>query len=255
MDQIAVIATHHKAGTVWMNHTFRKIGEALDIRVVNAGREPNLEIAPPAILCAANANLRTYESIRDCARMFHMVRDPRDVVISSMHYHCHAGEKWLLRPDPALGGRTYKEAITALATTRERYVFELRGSSARNIGTMLDWDARGSFECRYEDLIRDTDGAVFARGCAHLGFSGTEIDTCRAVFWRHALFGGEAERARCNKIAHVRSGEAEQWRSVFDRRLGEAFVAQYGDALVRLGYETDDSWLDALPPIRPELDL
>jgi hypothetical protein len=171
MNRIAVVATHHKAGTVWMNGTFSKIGEALNVRVVNAGREPNLTLEPPVILCAANAKLRSYEYVSEVGRFFHVVRDPRDIVISSMHYHCIANEKWLLRADPDLDGRTYKEAICALATPRARYAFEMSHSSARNVADMLAWNHVRSFECRYEDLIRDTDGAVFARGCEQVGFS------------------------------------------------------------------------------------
>lgn len=254
MNRIAVIATHHKAGTVWMNDTFRKIGEALNIRVVNAGREPDLALTPPVILCAANAQLRTYDYVGDLAHFFHVVRDPRDVVISSMHYHCRADEKWLLRADPRLDGRTYKESICALATARERYTFEMHHSSARNVAGMLDWKFERSFECRYEDLIRDAGGAVFSHGCEHLGFSGADLDVCRDVFWRQAIFGGKAARRQQKLIPHVRSGEPEQWRGVFDRKLGEAFLAQFSAALIGLGYEKDNIWLDSLPACRPELD-
>ena len=34
--------------------------------------------------------------------------------------------------------------------------------------------------------------------------------------------------------------------------MGEKFVRQFGDVLVRLGYEKDDSWLDKLPERQPE---
>lgn len=261
MNRIAVVATHHKAGTVWMNHTFRMIGEALGIRVVHTAAPPPLESAErtaPLIFCAAHADAGGYPGLFDDAevRVLHLIRDPRDILISSMHYHCRADEKWLLRANPELGGRSYREALTALPTERERYAFEMAHSTATNLAELLDWNygRANSFECRYEDLIRDTERRLFSRIAAHLGFSKEELPVCRRIFWRHAIFGGKAERKRQGKIAHVRSGEPEQWRSVFDRSLGEAFLAQFDDALVRLGYETDASWLDRLPGTRAELD-
>lgn len=80
------------------------------------------------------------------------------------------------------------------------------------------------------------------------------LPLCRRMFLRTAIFGGNAKRKQEGKATDGRSGEPEQWRTVFDRKLGETFLAQFGDALVKLGYEKDYSWLDSLPAHRPELD-
>lgn len=257
MNRIAVIATHHKSGTVWLNHTFRKIGEALSLRVVNVGRDAVLgedALAPPLILLAANSKLDKYPALMADARVraLHVVRDPRDVLISSMHYHGRAQEKWLARPSDKFGGQSYREALTALATERMRYLFEMEHSTADVVAAMLAWSDSKSFETRYEDLMRDTEGALFGQIAQHLGFAPAEVETCRSVFWQHALFGGGAHLK--GQLAHVRSGATEQWRTVFDRTLGEAFAARLGDSLIQLGYERDACWPEQLPAIRPGLD-
>jgi hypothetical protein len=261
MNRIAVIATHHKAGTVWMNHTFRTIAKKLDIRflpTLGFMVLPEADRAPPLILSASNGREGVEPGLfdREDVRIFHLIRDPRDVLISSMHYHRRAKENWLLRTGDDFGGQTYQAALNARASDRERYDFEMRNATAKNVANMLGWDydRASSFECRYEDLIRDTERKLFADIVRHLGFAKEEIPLCRRVFWKLAIFGGKADAREDAAIAHVRSGEPEQWRGVFDRRLGETFLAQFGDALIRLGYEKDDAWRDDLPEHRPELD-
>jgi len=261
MNRIAIVATHHKTGTVWMAHTFRMIGEALGITVANAARLHMLapaERVPPLIFCAAPNDLTRFPEMFEGeeVRILHVIRDPRDVLISGMHYHLRAEEKWLKRPDPELGGKTYSEALGALATDRERYAFEMRHATARTVTQMLAWNyARAeSFECRYEELIRDSEGKLFGRAALHMGFARDELAVCRKTFRRYAIFGGEAQSERKGRIAHVRSGEPEQWKGVFNRALGEAFQTAFGDALIRLGYEKDEAWLSALPGHNPGLD-
>lgn len=259
MDRIAVIATHHKAGTVWLNHTFRKLGEARAIRVVNAGRDEALrrdELEPPLILLAANSRLDKYPGLMEDehARALHVVRDPRDVLISSMHYHLRAQERWLDRGDETLGGRTYREALSAHATERARMLFELEHATSGNVAAMGSWNRADpkSFETQYEALMGDEDGELFARIARHLGFQEDEIEICRNVFWEHALFGGGAHLKE--SMSHIRSGAVEQWKDVFDRTLAEAFAARLGDTLIQLGYERDEGWIAKLPPIKAALD-
>ncbi|HTT98889.1 MAG TPA: sulfotransferase domain-containing protein [Rhizomicrobium sp.] len=260
MNTIAVVATHHKAGTVWMNATFRAIAEGLDIRFLSAMAfallaEP--ERKPPLILTASHGNERHPGLFdREDVRIFHLIRDPRDLLISGMRYHRDAGEQWLLRAEQKFEGRTYREMLAACATERERYAFEMRNALTTTVAELSGWkyDRPNSLECRFEDLIRDTDRKMFSAIARHLGFSKEELPVCRRTFWRNAIFGGKAKRKADGKLAHVRSGEPEQWRAVFDRRLGEAFLAQFGDVLINLGYEKSDAWLESLPEVRPELD-
>ena len=262
MNRIAIIATHHKGGTVWMSQTFRTIAKRLNIKFLPTlafAALPEADRTPPLILNASNAREGLLPGLfdREDVRIFHLIRDPRDILISSMHYHRKAKENWLLRANPDLGGRTYQDALNACTSERERYDFEMQNATARNIATLLEWNYKRSntFECRYEDLIRDSESELFLRIVEHLGFTQkNERARCGRIFWQHAIFGGKAEFKKEGNFAHVRSGEPEQWRDVFDRKLGEAFLTQFGDALVKLGYEKDDAWLKSLPMRRPRLD-
>jgi len=42
---------------------------------------------------------------------------------------------------------------------------------------------------------------------------------------------------------HVRSGAAGQWKTYFNETHRRRFSELFGDALVQLGYESDDRWM------------
>jgi len=255
VDRCAVIATHHKTGSVWMTTTFRAICAKLDMPFVNIGLETKIEAdrcIPPVAFSDSHASFRHCRWIlnHENVRIFHLIRDPRDVVISGMHYHRTSSEKWLFTPRDKFGGETYQAKLNRLPTEHERYVFEMDFAGGNTIRRMAGWNygKSNSFECRYEDLIRDFEGDLFVKIAAHLGYGEGELDLCRKTFWDLAIFGGKSRRR--HEIRHVRSGETGQWQGVFDRSLGEEFVARFGDVLVRLGYEQDNMWVGRLPQTR-----
>lgn len=252
MNRCAIIATHHKTGTVWMGTTFQAICRSLDIPLVNLIRSklPKAsDVKPPIVLFQPHSNFSGSQWLLENPefRIFHLIRDPRDVIISAMHYHRHAKEKWLHLKRKTLGGATYQQKINSLSSDRERYQFEMENSSSNVIERMQNWNyaRENAFECKYENLIVDEKTDLFAQILVHLGFSEAELEGCRRQFWRKSIFGKKA--GRTGKTVHLRSGAARQWSSVFDRELAEAFLRRFGDVLVRLGYEKDDDWAAQLP--------
>ena len=261
MEGFAVIVTHHKTGTVWMRATFRRIAERLDIPFVRVHSDdivPAEELIAPMIFFEGGGEFQAYPDLCGDPRVkiVHLIRDPRDVMISGMHYHRTSREEWLRKPSQRFGGRTYQSEINSFATDRARYVFEMDNRAASTIQAMLRWydgERSNAFECKYEDLMQDVKMVLFTKAATHLGFSGKGLRVCRSAFWKSSLFGRNTGRKTHRR--HIRSGEAKQWTKVFDKHLAVEFGRRFGDALVRLGYESDGSWIDGLPAISPALDV
>jgi hypothetical protein len=255
MNRCAFVITHHKTGSTLTIMTFRSICRALKIRFIDIATEDVQlsTIVPPVVVFDRNCSILTGKKdfakftpllLNSDHRMFHLIRDPRDVVVSAVHYHRTSGEKWLHVPEKRYGGLTYQQKLNAFGDETSRYLFEMENSSGRVIEQMRQWNygIAHCFECKYEDLVVDTEMTLFADVVAHLGFSKSEIEECRKRFWQFSLFGGHASRK--GKTQHIRSGEARQWRNAFNFEIANHFIARFDDVLVRLGYEPDNSWLE-----------
>jgi hypothetical protein len=246
-----VIATHHKTGTVWMSTVFKSIARELGANYVDFwSHYGRLErsLKPPFILLNHDSTFLQHADVlrRPDVRILHLVRDPRDVLISAMHYHKTSDEPWLHEKVPGNDNAPYQQRLNALPTPFEQYVFELENSTGSTIEAMLDWQygRTNCLEVRYEDLWRDRSLELWSRIVEFLGFDERERRLSRACFWQHSLFGeaGSANRR------HARSGEAAQWKREFTPELAEVFLNRFPDVLQVLGYETDDRWIEQLEP-------
>jgi hypothetical protein len=248
LKHYVVVATHHKTGSVWMRTVFRSIGRSLGLPFVslNKSRSKKSGHSPaPAILFNDHSNFSNCPwALGDPrSRILHIIRDPRDVIISAMRYHLSAKESWLHEPRKAFRGMSYQQTLNSLPDDRSRYAFEMERSAMRVIRDMQNWDYTrpNCFECKYEELIADTSMDLVTSILIHLGFELKDLKTCRQIFWDNSLFGG----LRGSRSPHIRSGELRQWESVFDESLAISFTARFPDALIRLGYEPDNSWAAA----------
>jgi hypothetical protein len=250
MKYNVVVATHHKTGTVWMDGVFKTIADDVGAQYVDFRSEyGRLEqkLQEPFVLFNYDSDFRDYAHIleREDVRVLHLIRDPRDVLISAMHYHKKSTESWLHTPVPGYNNVTYQRRLKALPTKLDQYVFEMEHSTAGTLRGMLGWQygRANCFEARYESLRRDTDLSYWTRIADFLGFDEAERQSCRRRFWQNSLFGGLSRLG--NK--HVRSGDVAQWKREFNRELAYAFVDRFPTVLQKLNYEPDSKWLFDVP--------
>jgi hypothetical protein len=254
MKRYAVVATHHKTGTVWMALVFRSIAKACDLPLTRIRKSHRLdaETLPfPSIVLSQHSDFeKSGWMLEDSrCRILHLIRDPRDILLSSMRYHRTATEPWLHKKRKPFKGQTYQEKINSLPDDHARYIFEMENSTGRVIRAIREWDYTRSnvMECRYEDLIGDIEMTIFTAALLHLGFEDDELDACRRAIRKNSLFGAVKKE---NNGEHIHSGEARQWKAMFDQSLAAEFIDRFGDVLIRLGYEKDNSWADSLPLTR-----
>lgn len=182
-------------------------------------------------------------------RILHVIRDPRDILISAMHYHKRASESWLHRPAPRYRGETYQRALRSKPTKFDQYVFEMENSTGCTLHGVRHWQygRPNCFEARYEHLRQDTDFAYWRRILAFLGLDERQQERAVQRFWQNSLFGGLTRFGN----RHIRSGEVAQWTREFNVRLGYAFLERFPGLLQTLKYERDPRWILDLPLSEP----
>ena len=172
-------------------------------------------------------------------RGLHLIRDPRDTIVSGCFYHQHADEPWLHRKRKKFGGLSYQEKINSYATFSDKLLFELEHSARSAIRHMSRWDyGNPSFmETKYEDLIRDRNLVLFDEIFRFLGFPDECLPEVRRIAYENSLFSRKHK-----PDGHIRCGSPSQWRLYFGPAHSRRFLEVYGDVLIQLGYENDDRW-------------
>jgi hypothetical protein len=250
MNYNVVVATHHKTGTVWMDGVFKTIADDVGARYLDFRSEYGRfedKLREPFVLFNYDSDFRDHAHIleREDVRVLHLIRDPRDVLISAMHYHKKSAESWLHTPVPGYNNVTYQRRLRELPTRLDQYVFEMEHSTAGTLRDMQYWDygRANCCEVRYESLRQDTDLSRWTEIVTFLGFDENETQCCRRRFWQNSLFGGLSRLGN----RHVRSGEVAQWKREFDRELAYAFLERFPTVLQSLAYEPDSQWIFDVP--------
>jgi hypothetical protein len=233
---LILVGTHHKTGTKWMLRLFEDFCAALG-EGFHGGPQDRMPAATRVFF--QDHSRFDFAALGRPYRGLHLVRDPRDVLISGARYHARASESWLHERRLRFWGSTYQEAIRRRRSLRDAVLFEMDHAGAHTIREMLAWDRTRPefFEARYEDLVEDGDLSLFRRLLLFLGYDEDVLPTLEDIIRERSLFGG-----RVSDPAHVSDGRPRQWREVFDERLRRQFHQRFGDALERLGYEPGDEW-------------
>lgn len=188
------------------------------------------------------------------ARVIHIIRDGRDVVVSQTHH------KWNQAEDQGGAG---KITLAQLAK-REAYRKDSRELLRSAEGIFLDgglvrsaakWSDRvgktvrggpvllgaNYAEVRYEDLLERPEEEV-GRLLEFLGADASEqaVRRCVDAASFEKLAGGRQRGQEATSF--FRKGIAGDWRNVFTEQNKQDFKTGAGDLLVDLGYEIDKNW-------------
>lgn len=251
------VATHHKGGTVWMNTTFRRIGRACGFPFVhlNTGepawtiREDKREYMldemhavesggdRPGIFVDYHSTTPDLSGI-ERARGFHLVRDPRDMLLSAVRYHLTSDEPWLDEPRREWGGRSFRERLGGYTGLRDRVAFELDTHMGEEITRMAAFSDRADHgsvfvTMKYEELMCDGEMTRFHGLCVFLGMRGMDLVHAQREFWRSSLFG-EMRPAQGHR--HILDGGLAQWRQQCDDPTLSLMMERLGGTIGRLGY-------------------
>jgi hypothetical protein len=171
-----------------------------------------------------------------CNRPFrgtHMVRDPRDLVVSGYEDHKVTADPWAHKPRVRLDGLSHQQYLCSMSE-HDGLMVEIQFMAPRTAGPMSAWNYRQPdfLEVRYEDAVAD-EFAFLERICRWycLNRKATRI----------VLEGAEGlSKGRSESGSNY--GLPGHWRN----RLAPDHIALFkeltGDLVVKLGYEADADW-------------
>jgi hypothetical protein len=169
----------------------------------------------------------------------HLIRDPRDVVVSGYHYHLRTDEAWVRQPKERYGGLSYQAFLQA-GDEHDGLMAEIERCARSSVAEMDVWPYGRPeiLELRYEDAVRD-EVATFTRLFQFYGFHDEAVERGIKIVEqfsrRHGPHAGDDD-------PHVRSGEPGEWRRYFGPDHVSRFKELTGDLVVRLGYEDGPDW-------------
>jgi hypothetical protein len=237
--RLLVHCAHHRVGSTWFGNVLRAVGEEYGLRFQKCAQE---ELRPGTGIFVQD------HSILDRDRLpplwgSHMIRDPRDVIVSRYFYHLWTREAWAHIPQERYGGRSYQQYLNSL--DREQGILaEIDLFIEYGLSHMVDWDYQQPefLEIRYEEIIQNEEEG-FRRLFTHYRFS--EAAVTRALDIARRFSFENQTRRKVGQIqtgSHLRSGRPGEWREVLSERHVARCKEALGDALVKLRYEEGDSW-------------
>jgi hypothetical protein len=243
---LLVHGAHHKVGTVWFQRVLSTVSGFYGLRFAEVA--PSYGASEPVPAPPAEIDVVVYDRANDFrpealgSRSFrgsHLIRDPRDVVVSGYHYHRRTDEEWVRQPKERYGGLSYQAFLQA-ADEHDGIMAEIERCARSSLAEMEAWpyDRPEILELRYEDAVRD-EVATFTELFRFYGFHDEAVAhgiTIVQQFSRqHGPHAGDDD-------PHVRSGEPGEWRHYFEPDHVARFKELTGDLVVRLGYEEGPDW-------------
>ena len=219
-----------------MGNIFRQISDRFGLTYVGRTHE---DPAPPGPYDIFHNKHSVFDFPRlGTFRGLHVIRDPRDQIVSSTFYHEKSDEPWLHVKREEFGGMTYQEKMSSFSSFDDKLLFEMEHAANENITRMKEFDYSDDrfINARYEDLIEDNGLKRFEQIFKFLGFRGGAVGWCLVVSYRNSLFSGTVSSK------HVRSGKSKQWPEYFKPIHKKRFEELFGDVLEQLGYSQDEQW-------------
>jgi hypothetical protein len=279
---LKVFFGHHKCATSWVNRILKEACRQAGWRWQNHyndrafGGDPEGFVRDEQLdfLSCSNARPEHATSLGEL-RGFHVIRDPRDLLVSAYfsHLHSHPIGDWkelgphrerlksLSKEDGLLAELDFRAQelsdLQAWDYGRDN-ILELRmrdltSSPYRGfvqIFRFLDLidDEPFSARAQAEFLARYVTNRVRVRTKIPLG-SPVRVERLPAekllgiVFDnRFEKLSGGRKKGEGDAKSHFRKGVAGDWRNHFTPKLERIFKERYGELLVKLGYESDLDW-------------
>lgn len=241
MNLIAV-GTHHKTGTHWMADVFRSFARSASFSFLNLSNkkaedhrsilEGKMNSYRKGLIVFHNHSIFPDIVYSSGFKGIHLVRDPRDILISAVRYQETTDAKWVKKKRRDLGGRSVQESLRNCASMEDKLLFEMSCVGRGNLDRMSGFKRGEVFkDVKYEYLVSDASLAVTKRIATHFGLSPGNGEKFLNAMTENSLFGGINKKDK----PHIKDGGVSQYLNVYTQKCYDLFN--------QLGF---DEYLDAL---------
>ena len=279
-DHLMAYFGHHKCASTWIHNIVGNVCDETGMHCAYLANEEMFDHDLPGyvakndvgFLCYVNAKQGTVDQLPEF-RGFHMIRDPRDILVSAYfsHLHSHKTEAWpaLVEHRKRLQSVEKDEGLMLELdfnadvfedmwtwNYEQPHVMELRQEEFtrdplngfvevfRFLG-MLDETHHGK-KAAAKYLVTSAVNVLKSHGKLPVGKSLPTIPAERLLGIVHNnRFETKTkgrEHGKEDVKSHYRKGKAGDWRNHFTDAHVKAFKDRHAELLVRLGYEDDHDW-------------
>jgi Sulfotransferase domain len=246
---LVVYFGHHKCATQWMRrivtHVCREIGrEPIEVNSwphFQDNLDAVIDDPSSTFLCCGNAEKRyvaQLSRVDNGFRGFHIVRDPRDIVVSAYFSHLYSHTPF--------EGLAERRARLEAVPKSEGLLLELENRQ-HEFRAMFEWDYHqpNVLELRMEDATAAAADEV-PKIMEFLGLgerNGLTSKRLRQIVADNEfnVLAGRSPGEEDVK-AHYRKGVPGDWVNHFEAEHVDYFKQHHGELLIKLGYEKDDNW-------------
>lgn len=275
---------HHRCGSNWIVNVVKEAGYLLGLKLSKGLHRPQLfNFDLPSyvkkhdidFLCYINADHTFVRKLVDF-RGFHVVRDPRDIVISSYfsHLHSHPTDGWpeLIEHRKQLQSVSKEEGIFlemgfrswefehlrawnyTLPNVLEIKMEELSNKPAgeylrifRFLGLVADGQDQDELSPLLDAFVMNLNKLHFlSHGVIPLRLErrGLSVAQLRRSVERYSFsnLAGGRRKGEADVKSHYRKGQAGDWRNHFTDEHVQRFKERYHGLLLKMGYESDLDW-------------
>lgn len=236
----------HKSGSNWIHQITGRVARKLSMKYARFSRPLEFDgdlsnyRDKHGLKCVSWVNAE-YTKIKDVEwKGYHVVRDPRDVIVSAYfsHVKTHPTENWprLAEFRPKLQAASKEDGIMM--------EFDFIKDVFRRLENWDVNDAR-ALTLRLEDISQDyvtkfREAFEFV-GFFDLGLSDKLFLMIMEEFSFEKMSGGR-KKGEEDTDSHYRKGVHGDWVNHFTDQHKDYFKEHHNDLLVKYGYESDDNW-------------
>jgi hypothetical protein len=253
------VFTHHKTGTVLFRNLFHEVARTFGWSWSEHFRW--CDDPPGTDVTFFGTSLAGPRVMAQEFRGVHVVRDPRNVLLSGYGYHRRCRERWCINTDfdpstpirfprvpysqehrpeewkraylDGLAGRSYQQHLLDCDVDRG-LIFEMEHYAAWTTEQMLAWNYHDPrvLEVKLEDVTSGFDEAMHDI-FGHLLLTSSQVARAQRIAQRHDL--SRMPREDVAALSHV-SAHQTDWREQLQPLHEAEYRARFGEAHSKLGY-------------------